>query len=641
MRSASTILFLFLIGNSFAQTKPHSASELEAMERQVPKKQGKEKALLLADLAEFYSEGNPDKALGFGERAVNIATAEGDEKVLAKACTNYSMPFMVKGNYEKSNELNFKALDLYKSFHDTLGIITSYSNLGHGFYGLSKYKQAQKYYNIGIKLAKIVHDDKDLAKLYGESAVILEVTGFVEESLKLQYEVIDMAHRTKNKTLEMDTYGNIAICYLNMRKFDKSRETFNKVITLANQINRQDRLPLCYQALGVLERRSGNLDMGLSYYQKAFRMYHKGHFDMDEGIVAINIGNCFVDLNNLDSAAYYINYGLKLVEKTKSYKYILNAYRSLTDVEIMRKNYQKAVEYSQLQNKYQDTVNQQQGDELLTETLAKYEVEKNEKKLLKSEARNAKNQLYQAIWLGVSVALFLLLLVIFLFFRHKRKLAREELIRTKQEEQFLREKQLNEQKLSISRELHDNIGSQITYLISSIDNMSYIDEKNLVLSNQLRELSDFGRNTMQELRSTIWAMNAEDGNIELLLTRIEGLRSKIPLKLEINNTLPANYPLKSTELLNIFRIIQETLQNTLKYAQAKSIAISFSKTENGIQLEITDDGIGMDPESNAATEGNGLRNMRYRCEQMGGMFELDSKTGAGTTIRCKLSHIAY
>lgn len=641
MRSTAAILFLFLIGNSFAQTKPHTKAELEAMKRQVSKKQGADKALLLADLAEFYSEGNPDKAIIFGERAVNLATSLDNEKVLAKAYTNYSMPLMVKGDYEKSNELNQKALELHQVLQDTHGIITSYSNLGHGFYGLSKYKQAQKYYNLGIKLAKRIHDDKDLAKLYGESAVILEVTGYVEESLKLQYEVIEMAHRTKNKTLEMDTYGNIAICYLNMKKFDKSRETFNKVITLANQINRQDRLPLCYQALGVLERRSGNLDLGLSYYQKAFRMYHNGHFDMDEGIVAINIGNCFVDLNNLDSAEYYINYGLKLVEKTKSYKYILNAYRSLTDVEIMRKNYQKAVEYSQMQNKYQDTVNQQQGDELLTETLAKYEVEKHEKKLLQSEAKNAKNQLYQAIWLGVSVTLLLLLLVIFLFFRHKRKLAREELIRTKQEEQFLREKQLNEQKLSISRELHDNIGSQITYLISSIDNMSYIDEENLVLSNQLRDLSDFGRNTMQELRSTIWAMNAEDGNIELLLTRIESLRSKIPLKLQINNDLPSGYPLKSTELLNIFRIIQEALQNALKYAQAKSITISFSKTSDGLKLEITDDGIGMDLSKNTSSEGNGLRNMRYRCEQMDGEFEVDSKPDHGTTVRCKLSHIAY
>ena len=136
-------------------------------------------------------------------------------------------------------------------------------------------------------------------------------------------------------------------------------------------------------------------------------------------------------------------------------------------------------------------------------------------------------------------------------------------------------------------------------------------------------------------------MNAEDGTIELLLTRIESLRSKIPLKLEINNNLPANYPLKSTELLNIFRIIQEALQNTLKYAQASSITISFNKTEDGFQLEITDDGIGMDLSTNSSPEGNGLRNMRYRCEQMGGEFDLDSKTGAGTTIRCKLSHIAY
>ena len=309
----------------------------------------------------------------------------------------------------------------------------------------------------------------------------------------------------------------------------------------------------------------------------------------------------------------------------------MNAYNGLADLELTRKNYQKAAEYLVLKSNYQDSVAIFRGNELIADVFGKYELEKHRRALAQSEAKNAKNQLYQAIWLGISAALFLLFVVVFLFFRHKRKMAKEELIRTKQEQHYLREKQLNDQKLSISRELHDNVGSQITYLISSIDNLTYQDEENKNLNSKLHDLSDFGRNTMQELRSTIWAMNTEDGSIETLLTRVESLKNKIPLPIEITNLVKEDYPLKSTELLNLYRIIQEAIQNTLKHAEATQIGIVLEKKQNNIIVTITDNGKGIKIEEGS---GNGLQNMRYRCEQIGGTFGLTTPENGGTIISC-------
>lgn len=622
----SCILFLSA-GILFSQTQ----QQLDSLEKLIPKKQGKEKVQLLNDLTFYYFRSDAKKAIAFGSKSLKLAKTLGDETILANTYNDYSMPFLTTGDFQKSVDLNYKALEIRIRLKDTTGIISSYAKLGNGYYELGQFKKAQQSYNKAIYFAKILGDDNTLLQIYQNSANVLEAGGFIKEALQMQLDVHEIAVRTDNKLVQLSNYGNLGSCYQKLNQFDKAREMYLKAIPIAKEINQPEQLAMVYQGLGVVERAAKNTDLGLKYYQQALQLYRKLHSKTGEGIIAVNIGNSFLDLKQPDSAAFYLNLGLKLVTETKSYRQILNAYNGLADLELERKNYQKAAEYLVLKNKYQDSVTIFQGNELIADVFGKYELEKHQRALAQSEAKNARNQLYQAIWIGVSFALFLLFVVVFLFFRHKRKIAKEELIRTKQEEHYLREKQLNDQKLSISRELHDNIGSQITYLISSIDNLSYLDEENTSLNSRLYDLSDFGRNTMQELRSTIWAMNAEDGNVETLLTRVESLKNKIPVSIEITNKLPLGYPLKSTELLNLYRIIQEAIQNTLKHTEATKVLISLEEKQNQAVVTISDNGSGIKNENNP---GNGLRNMRYRCEQIGGTFTLTSSENEGTTISC-------
>lgn len=627
MKTLLSLLLFLTTGFLFSQTQ----QQLDSLERLIPKKQGKEKIQLLNDLTFYYFRSNAQKAIGFGSKSLELAKKANDEVLLANTYNDYSMPFLTTGNFQKSVDLNYKALEIRKRLRDTSGMISSYAKLGNGYYELGQYKKAQQSYNEAIRFAKAIGDENTLLQIYQNSANVLEAGGFIKEALKMQLDVHEIAIRTDNKLVQISNYGNLGSCYQKLNQFQKAREMYLEAVPLAKEMNQPEQLAMVYQGLGVVERAAGNSDLGLNYYKQAFRLYKRLNSKTGEGIIAVNIGNTFADLKQEDSASFYLNYGLKLVKDTKSYRQIMNAYAGLAELELSRKNYQKATEYLILKNNYQDSVTLFQGNELIADVFGKYELEKNQRALAESEAKNAKNKLYQAIWIGISASLLLLFAVVFGFFRHKRKIAREELIRTKQEEHYLREKQLSEQKLSISRELHDNVGSQITYLISSIDNLSYLDEENKLMNSKLHELSDFGRNTMQELRSTIWAMNSEDGNIETLLTRVESLRNKIPLPIEIHNTLPENYPLKSTELLNLFRIIQESIQNTLKHAAAKNIRISLEKKQERICVSISDNGRGLKDGNEA---GNGLRNMRYRCEQIHGNFELKTSETDGTTISC-------
>jgi len=143
---------------------------------------------------------------------------------------------------------------------------------------------------------------------------------------------------------------------------------------------------------------------------------------------------------------------------------------------------------------------------------------------------------------------------------------------------------LHEQRLSISRDLHDNIGAQLTFVISSIDNLKYgnkiTDSK---INNQLTKISDFTKSTIIELRDTIWAMNNSEFKVEDLYARIlnfiekaKSAKDDIHFKFVIDDQLKS-LTFSSVIGINLYRTIQEAVNNAIKYSEAKDIEVKVKK----------------------------------------------------------------
>lgn len=86
----------------------------------------------------------------------------------------------------------------------------------------------------------------------------------------------------------------------------------------------------------------------------------------------------------------------------------------------------------------------------------------------------------------------------------------------------------------------------------------------------------------------------------------------------------------------LYRIAQEALNNSLKYAEAGNITIELLKSGGKIILRISDDGKGMDLQAAENAEGIGRKNMRSRVELMNGKLEIQSAPGKGTLIEIRI-----
>lgn len=191
---------------------------------------------------------------------------------------------------------------------------------------------------------------------------------------------------------------------------------------------------------------------------------------------------------------------------------------------------------------------------------------------------------------------------------------------------------IQDEKERISRELHDNIGAQMTYLISSIDYEGYKAKD----QSKFDELGDKARNVMTMLRQTIWIMNKEEILGQELKQKIQDYLMKMfgPLPIQSHTEYECDQEVKipPTMVNNLFRIVQETVNNTIKHSQASTFTLLLKIEKDYIYIVANDDGKGIG-EIADLNDHFGLRNMHTRARELGGTMVIKSGRGVkGTTL---------
>ncbi len=200
------------------------------------------------------------------------------------------------------------------------------------------------------------------------------------------------------------------------------------------------------------------------------------------------------------------------------------------------------------------------------------------------------------------------------------------------------QRKIQSERERISRELHDNVGSQITNLITGIEISNLHVKKNqqdMALS-LLQNLDSDARSAMTDLRETIWLLDKEEVQFEIFLEHLKGFikRQKRYLKgmeVEFNADVNPHKILNPIQSMNLTRIIQEALNNARKYADASMFSISFKQERYKLQVTLSDNGVGM--EDNSINRGNGIRNMHERAKEIGGSLVITSDKSSGTILR--------
>ena len=230
--------------------------------------------------------------------------------------------------------------------------------------------------------------------------------------------------------------------------------------------------------------------------------------------------------------------------------------------------------------------------------------------------------------------------------------AMTDLTEKKKLEKELVETQLNHQKLitevtiqaqekerdELGRELHDNI-NQILATVKMYIGM--VKEKEVVPKELMGQCHDFITEAMEEIRKLSHSLVAPSlGDIglqEALLELAQEINTTNKLQVDVISNVPEEVHMDSKMELMLYRVVQEQINNILKYARARNAVIRLEKNGSDVlNMSISDNGIGFD--ATKAVKGIGLRNIQNRVEYYSGKMNIISSPGNGCTIEISVPY---
>ncbi|MFA0569009.1 cache domain-containing protein [Vibrio gallaecicus] len=196
-----------------------------------------------------------------------------------------------------------------------------------------------------------------------------------------------------------------------------------------------------------------------------------------------------------------------------------------------------------------------------------------------------------------------------------------------------------DEKKHLARELHDGINQ---LLVSSKCHLELLNHK--IQDEELRVYLDKSQHSLMtaidEVRNISHKLRPsalDDIGLEAALSSLL-VDFKAHSGVEVETFFSTQTgKLKSEAATTLYRVVQESLNNIEKHAQAKKVTVVLHQMGNMLQLMIRDDGVGFNAQSVMHKRGIGLRNMRERVEFIGGEFELVAETGFGTEITVLLT----
>ncbi|RMF06509.1 MAG: hypothetical protein D6762_09305 [Candidatus Neomarinimicrobiota bacterium] len=542
--------------------------------------------------------GSIEKSIQIYQETVQQARELGYPEGEAQALEHLATAFYLNGRYPESLAAHLSAVHIFESLQDRHGLITVYGQMG---YQLKRrdLPRAIHYMRQAIHLAEREDEWTSLTALYDNYGVLMDMNGQV----------------------------------------DSAEFYYTRSLRLKAEIGDTIGLPYSYNSLGGFYTERGDFSSARRFLQlgKKAAASSSDHFAALSNLV---LWGDFFQRNHQPDSAILCYQQVISDSSAIEHKYQVSyCFDRLATLYEGQQNYRHALENQKLYQSFKDSLINIETNTRIAELQIQYETEKKDLELARERLSVQKRTTLLLIATFVILGLLLAGVAVVVFYRQeqKRTALKREAEMNLREERY-RQKILNE-KLRISRELHDNIGSHLTFILNSLENLAYQMQDQSGVKSKIRHIVTFGRETMHQLRNSIWALRIEEKTVEALVKRLNTFLSHYQsmngqMKFRLRNTCPSGVELSFAKLLCLFRSAQEAVQNAIKYSGGTRIDISLEcPAGNRIRMMVKDDGHGFDIAD--VPEGHGLGNMEIRCREVGGELILHSRD-TGTEVICNL-----
>ena len=567
-------------------------------------------------------------ALESFQKALQIRTEIGDKAGLGWTYNNMGLMYGDEGNYPESIKSHSKAIKIREEIGDKVGMSESLKKRGNSYLILGNYPEALKDYLSSLKVAEESGFDPSIEGSYQCLGKLYEMESNYSEALKNYISSSKVRKKIGDKAGLANSFVTLGEIYIHQGDTVEALTNFNEAIGIFTEVKNEYGIVRSNSNLGLIHLYKGQLDEALKHFIPSLKLSE----ELKDKVLITNLlldisrvyekqekyGKALLNMKRALSLSLETGYreGLTEAYKDLSIHYAgLNDFKAAYRNEILFKQAYDSIFNMDNEKKFIGLQMQNEFDK--KESREKADQEKKDAITLKELQ---KQKLLRDLLAGGLAILLIIALIIFKLIIQYREI-----------------KLIKRERTRISRELHDDIGSELTRItvISQVLQKKVNDDGEM--HEKLRKISEAGKNVLGMIGEIIWTMNLQKDNLENLIAHIrEFVTGYLETNgIEVNFEVPVEIPpfqVSGENHRNIFLVVKEAVHNITKYSKATSVDISMDFIEKMAIFEISDNGSGFTA-SEKNNRGNGLRNMDQRMKDIGGNFRIRSEENLGTFVR--------
>ncbi|NJN41869.1 MAG: sensor histidine kinase [Flammeovirgaceae bacterium] len=550
-----------------------------------------------------------------------------------------------RGEYEKAIELAKMALEKFDLIENHLWAAGVSREVAEIFISMLMYDSAMTYCMKALEYHEKLEVNPGTLEALSTLASIHELSGNVNQSIEWSQKMLSLAIAHNFPYYQSEAYLNLGNTYDQKGNYDSA--LYFKLLALKRTTNvKKNSYASLMGNIGKSYMNKGNYDSALYYTQlyynlsrdKTDPLYRR---DQKKALSAIELGQLYFSMADQRKAKLYLDEGIRLSKEIGAKEKVSEAYHTL--YRIAELNHQDAealrnfLSYNEL---YQEAI-KIENQKTIQQLTFRYNTKQKNQEIsllkLENELKESKLMDAQTRYYAAMLSFIVILIVGFLIFNRLNLKQKARLAEERSQNQKVRFKSMIEaeerERKRIAAELHDGLGQLLSTARLNIAALqgNANDAKDKQVNNSIKLLDD----AVSEVRvishnmmpNALVSMGLESAIRE----QVHMINDAGALKVHLN--LPEE-KLGISEALSIslYRVIQEILNNAIKYARAKNIWISILTQPLKLEIAIKDDGKGFDVRHTHDGSGIGWGNINSRIEMINGKIDIESGHAKGTSV---------
>ncbi|MDG1572272.1 sensor histidine kinase [Robiginitalea sp. M366] len=501
-----------------------------------------------------------------------------------------------------------------------------------------------------------IDDLYGLGNVADTRGVILLEYGAIEESMRAFQNAYDFFSRIPDEERKAGILNNWAVAEYTGGNPGEALKKYRQALKyrLSEDPIAHIDIARLYQGMGECHRLNGDLGAAISNY---FEGYKHRKQAQNIGVVEsmISVASMMYEAagKGLDTTALFDSiqaHGFAhstdliltaeqapgLAERMGLQNYIQDVRRQK---HLLYQDYKAAYDILERQTRMQEASKLSESSlEAFADMKVRFETDQLRIQLLEEEVTNQKSQQRVNLLLFSLIGLLLVSLSGFLYFKNRIKSEKLKLHEVHREQQIISMRSMLEgqenERTRIARDLHDGLGNLLSSLKVNIGSLqiNFDDQNSKRIYGTASQMIDEACTEVRKIAHEMMPQSLKKLGLRRAL-------EDMVLKMDAIHGFQADFQVHGTERIfddttnvMLYRIVQEAMNNIVKYAQATEVLVQITYSEDWFDLTIEDDGIGFDLHAAEKEKGMGLKSMAFRTEFIGGTLDLNSRPGVGTLV---------